>query len=167
MQNMLDSLTTHEDFMLLAIEQAHKAASMDEVPIGAVIVCDGKVVAVAHNERESSKDPTAHAEIVALRRAGEFLGRWNLSGCTMYVTLEPCPMCAGALVAARVDTLVYGTADPKAGAVHTLYTITTDERLNHRLKVVSGVLENECSNVLKEFFRSLREKKKQAKNNDS
>jgi tRNA(adenine34) deaminase len=113
-------------------------------------------VAHGRNVREAAADPTAHAEMIAIRDAAVALGRWRLSGCTLYVTLEPCPMCAGALVNARIDRLVYGAADPKAGAVGTLFDLSADPRLNHRFEVSSGVLEEECSQVLKEFFRGLR-----------
>ena len=143
-------------YMRLAIEQARLAASEGEVPIGAVLVCDGAVVAHGRNGRESAADPTAHAEMIAIRDGAEKLGRWRLSGCTLYVTLEPCPMCAGALVNARIDRLVYGAADPKAGAVGTLFDLSADPRLNHRYEVTAGVLADECGNLLKEFFRGLR-----------
>jgi len=145
-----------ELYMAMALEQARLAAAEGEVPIGAVIVCDGAVVAHARNARETAADPTAHAEMIAVREAAERLGRWRLTGCTLYVTLEPCAMCAGALVNARVDRLVYGAADPKAGAVGTLYDLSSDSRLNHRFEVSSGVLADECGQVLKEFFGGLR-----------
>jgi tRNA(adenine34) deaminase len=146
----------HEQWMALALAQAQAAALVDEVPVGAIVVCDGRVVARAHNRRELDQDPTAHAEILALRQAAAALGSWRLCGCTLYVTLEPCPMCAGALVHARVDALVYGCDDPKAGAVRTLYSLCEDSRLNHRLQVTSGVLAEECAAVLREFFAVLR-----------
>jgi tRNA(adenine34) deaminase len=142
--------------MLLALEEARLAAAEGEVPIGAVLVCDGEVVARARNARESAADPTAHAEMIVIRDAATKLGRWRLTGCTLYVTLEPCPMCAGAMVNARVDRLVYGAADPKAGAVGTLYDLSADARLNHRFEVTAGVLGDECGQILKEFFRTLR-----------
>ncbi|MBN1192801.1 MAG: nucleoside deaminase [Coriobacteriia bacterium] len=145
-------------YMSIALEQARLAGEQGEVPVGAVLVCDGAVVSHGRNARESVADPTAHAEMVAIREAAASLGRWRLSGCTLYVTLEPCPMCAGALVNARIDRLVYGAADPKAGAVGTLYDLSADPRLNHRFEVVSGVLEEECSQVLKEFFARLRDR---------
>ncbi|HEY5468821.1 MAG TPA: nucleoside deaminase, partial [Coriobacteriia bacterium] len=125
-------MQTHEFYMRQALEEARAAAAIDEVPIGAVVVCDGQVVAVGSNRREIDADPTAHAEMIAVREAARVLGRWRLEGCTVYVTLEPCPMCAGALHAARVDRCVYGAVDPKAGALGTLYDIASDERLNHR-----------------------------------
>lgn len=144
------------DFMLLAIEQAKLAASLDEVPIGAVIVFENHVIAAAHNRREIDQDPTAHAEILALRQAAKQIGSWRLCDTTMYVTLEPCPMCAGALVNARVAALVYGCDDPKAGATRTLYQICEDSRLNHRLQVTAGVRAEECAQLLKDFFANLR-----------
>ncbi|MDY0341453.1 MAG: tRNA adenosine(34) deaminase TadA [Coriobacteriia bacterium] len=143
-------------YMSLALEQAHLAAAEGEVPIGAVLVCDGAVVAHGRNARESATDPTAHAELIAIRDGAQRLGRWRLSGCTLYVTLEPCPMCAGALVNARIGRLVYGASDPKAGAVGTLYDLSSDARLNHRYQVTAGVRGDECGQLLKEFFRSLR-----------
>jgi len=147
-------------YMALALEEARAAGAEGEAPVGAVVVCDGAVVARARNARESAADPTAHAELIAIRQAAERLGRWRLSDCTLYVTLEPCPMCAGALVNARIDRLVYGAYDPKAGAVGTLMDLSSDERLNHRFAVTAGVLEGECSAVLTEFFRGLRERQK-------
>ncbi|MHB1018026.1 MAG: tRNA adenosine(34) deaminase TadA [Coriobacteriia bacterium] len=143
-------------YMSLAIEQARLAAAEGEVPIGAILVCDGAVVAHGRNARESAADPTAHAELIAIREGAARLGRWRLSGCTLYVTLEPCPMCAGALVNARIDRLVYGASDPKAGAVGTLYDLSADPRLNHRYDVTAGVLGDECGGLLTEFFRGLR-----------
>ena len=149
-------MQTHEFFMRQALEEARAAAAIGEVPIGAVVVCDGEVVATGSNRREVDADPTAHAEMIAVREAARVLGRWRLEGCTVYVTLEPCPMCAGALHAARVDRCVYGAVDPKAGALGTLYDIASDERLNHRYEVVAGVLANESAALLSEFFTRLR-----------
>lgn len=148
-----------ELYMAIALEQARLAAAEGEVPIGAVLVCDGAVVAHGRNARESAADPTAHAEMIAIRAGAERLGRWRLSGCTLYVTLEPCPMCAGALVNARIDRLVFGAADPKAGATGTLYDLSADARLNHSFEVRGGVLEQECGQILKEFFQGLRERR--------
>jgi len=142
--------------MAMAIDEAGKGAELGEVPIGCVIVADGEVIGRGHNLREIEGDPTAHAEVVALRRAAKALGRWRVSPATCYVTCEPCPMCAGALVNARVDRLVYGCADPKAGACETLYQITQDDRLNHRLEVEGGVMEKECADLLSDFFKRLR-----------
>ncbi len=145
-------------YMALALEQARRAAEEGEVPIGAVLVCDGAVVAHGRNAREWGADPTAHAELIVIRDGAEKLGRWRLSGCTLYVTLEPCPMCAGAMVNARIDRLVYGAADPKAGAVGTLYDLSSDARLNHSFAVTRGVLEQECGELLREFFQRLRKR---------
>jgi tRNA(adenine34) deaminase len=146
-----------EKFMVLALEQAEEAARCGEVPIGAVLVRDGNVLAADRNRREALKDATAHAEILVIRRAGELLGGWRLSNCTLYVTLEPCPMCAGAMVQARIDRLVFGATDPKGGAAGTLYDIVRDRRLNHRLEVTGGVLESECAALLQKFFRERRD----------
>jgi tRNA(adenine34) deaminase len=141
-----------ERYMRLALEQAEIAEENGDVPIGTVVVYQNQVIGKAYNQREQLKDPTAHAEIIALTQAAAFLESWRLHGCTIYVTLEPCPMCAGALVLARLDRLVYGCDDPKTGAVKSLYTITTDDRLNHRLDVTSGVLEELCRGQLQQFF---------------
>ncbi len=147
----------HTRYMRLALEEARAAFASDEVPIGAVIVLDGEVVSRAHNMKEQWKDATAHAETVAIKRAVERLGHWRyLREAALYVTLEPCPMCAGAIVQSRIKLLVYGADDPKAGAVHSLMNIVQDPRLNHRVQVVAGVLEQECSELMKEFFRRLR-----------
>lgn len=142
--------------MRVAIEQAKNAEENGDVPIGAVIVCRDQLVGKAYNQREQLKDPTAHAEIIALTQAAAYLQSWRLNACTMYVTLEPCPMCAGALVLARIDRLVYGCDDPKAGACGSLYDIVRDERLNHRLEVTSGILAEECGKLLQEFFQRRR-----------
>ena len=146
--------------MKLAIQQAEIAEENGDVPIGAVIVHNGQIIAKAYNQREQLKDPTAHAEIIALTQAAAALQTWRLNDCTIYVTLEPCPMCAGALVLARIDRLVYGCDDPKTGAVKSLYNIVTDERLNHRLEVTSGVLADECSALLQDFFTHRRNENK-------
>ena len=143
-------------FMSEALAQARLAWRGGDVPIGAVIVKDGATVAVAHNRRIIDSDPTAHAEMLAIRAAAESLGDWRLTGCTLFVTLEPCCMCAGAIVLARLDRLVYGASDPKAGAVRTLYELCSDERLNHRVEVVSAVRADECGRLLTEFFRAQR-----------
>ena len=142
--------------MAEALAEARRAAAEGEVPIGAVVVFEGRVVGRGRNARERLNDPTAHAEILALQEAARALGRWRLTGASIYATLEPCPMCAGALVNARVDRLVYGVPDPKAGAAGTLFDIPRDQRLNHRLQVESGVLAKECGEILKEFFRGRR-----------
>jgi tRNA(adenine34) deaminase len=142
--------------MKIAIEQAQIAEENGDVPIGAIIVYDNQIIGRAYNQREQLQDPTAHAEIIALTQAAAFLESWRLHGCTMYVTLEPCTMCAGALVLARIDRLVYGCDDPKAGAVKSLYNIVSDQRLNHIIDVTSGVLAEECSGLLQQFFRRRR-----------
>lgn len=147
-----------EIFMAIALDEARVAAAAGEVPVGAVVVCEGAVVSRAHNRRETQADPTWHAEIVAIREAASRLGRWRLSDCTVYATLEPCPMCAGAMHQARIERLVYGAADPKAGAAGTLYDLASDERLNHRFEVTAGVLADECASLLKEFFAELRDR---------
>ena len=146
-----------EQYMELALRQAEDAANCGEVPIGAVLVKDDIVLAAERNRREELKDATAHAEILAIRRACELLGGWRLSGCTLYVTLEPCPMCAGAMIQARIDRLVFGANDPKGGAAGTLYDIVRDQRLNHRLEVSGGIREKECAVLLQQFFRERRE----------
>jgi tRNA(adenine34) deaminase len=142
--------------MALALAEARRAAEAGEVPVGAVTVLDGKVVAARHNEREASHDPTAHAEMLALRDTAAQLGTWRLSDVTLVVTLEPCPMCAGALVAARVGRLVFGAVDPRAGACGTLYNLCVDPRLNHELPVTAGVAAPECSTLLTSFFAAKR-----------
>ena len=143
-------------YMKIAIEQAQIAEENGDVPIGAVIVFEKQIIGKAYNQREQLQDPTAHAEIIALTQAAAFIESWRLPGCTMYVTLEPCPMCAGALVLARIDRLVYGCDDPKTGAIKSLYNIVTDERLNHTINVTSGVLAEDCSALLQHFFRRRR-----------
>ena len=152
--------------MRAAIEQAQIAQENGDVPIGAVIIYEGQIIAKAYNQREQLQDPTAHAEIIALTQAAAALGSWRLNGCTMYVTLEPCPMCAGALVLARIDRLVYGCDDPKSGAVKSLYNIVQDERLNHRLEVTAGVLAKECKEQLQSFFEQRRDEKTELKSQD-
>jgi len=143
--------------MRAALQEAEKGAAAGEVPVGAVIVSpEGKILARAYNRPVSAKDPTAHAEILALRQAARKVGNYRLAGCRLVVTLEPCPMCAGAAVAARVAEIVYGAEDPKGGAVSTLYRIASDSRLNHRASVLPGVLEEECSALLRSFFRERR-----------
>ena len=146
----------HEHFMRMALAEAQAALEEGEVPVGAVIVREGRVLASAHNQREQLRDPTAHAEMVAITQAAEALGSWRLEGCALYVTLEPCPMCAGASLQARIPTVVYGATDPKAGAVHTLYQLLSDPRLNHRPQTVSGVLFAPCGEILTRFFQAQR-----------
>ncbi len=142
--------------MALALEEARRAMDDGEVPIGAVVVHEGEIIARAHNLREGLQDPVAHAEMLVLREAARKLHRWRLTGATLYVTLEPCAMCAGALVLARIDRLVYGADDPKAGACGSVFDIVREPRLNHRMEVLSGVFEEECRSVLKEFFTNRR-----------
>src|SRR6202050_5104113 len=146
----------HETAMRLAIGEARIAAQAGDVPVGAVIVVDGIVVARGHNEREKQNDPTAHAELIAIREAARKLDSWRMENATVFVTLEPCPMCAGALVAARVGGLVFGATDPKAGACGSLYNLCAAPRLNHELPVTPGVLAAECGALLSEFFAALR-----------
>lgn len=152
-------LTLDSEFMAAAIAMAEKARAAGEIPIGAIVVHDGEVIARAHNRRELDQDPTAHAEILAIRDAATALGSWRLIDCTLYVTLEPCPMCAGALVLSRVDRLVFGARDPKGGGVRTLFQIADDERLNHRLAVTEGVCRSACSSLLSDFFSEIRRRK--------
>lgn len=146
----------HEHYMRLALQQAEAAMDDDEVPVGAVIVCGGQVVGEGRNQREQLQDPTAHAEMIAITQAAASLGSWRLEDCTLYVTLEPCPMCAGAIVQARVPQVVFGAFDPKAGAAGSLYNVLSDERLNHRCEVVAGFQAETCGRLLSEFFRRQR-----------
>jgi tRNA(adenine34) deaminase len=149
-------MMTDADWMMIALEEARAAAALGDVPVGAVIVADdARLLARGRNRRELDVDPTAHAEVVALREAAKALGHWRVEA-TLYVTQEPCPMCAGAIVNARVRRVVFGCANPKAGAVQTLYSIPTDPRLNHRAEVLGGVRADECAAVLSEFFKQLR-----------
>jgi tRNA(adenine34) deaminase len=150
----------HKYYMELALEEAKKAYNKLEVPIGAIIVKEGKVIARAHNLRETNKSPLAHAEILAIDEATRKLGGWRLTGTTIYVTLEPCPMCAGAIYQSRVSKLVYGAADPKAGAVKSLYQILEDTRLNHQVEVIEGIMKEETAEILKSFFQELRVRNK-------
>lgn len=142
----------HSQFMQRALALAQLAADADEVPVGAVIVREDRVVAEAYNQRESLRDPTAHAEMIAITQAAETLRSWRLEETTLYVTLEPCPMCAGAIVQARIPTVVFGATDPKAGAVVSLYRMLEDSRLNHRCQVIGGVLAEPCGEILSQFF---------------
>jgi tRNA(adenine34) deaminase len=142
--------------MAVALQEARSALAHDDVPIGCVIARAGEVLAAAGNRREADQDPTAHAEILALRQAAAAIGSWRLEGCTVYVTLEPCTMCAGAMVLARVDRLVFGAPDPKAGAVGSLFDLASDDRLNHRFDVTPGVRADECGALLREFFAARR-----------
>src|SRR5215475_3150071 len=146
----------HEHFMRLAYQQAQLALECNEVPVGAVIVHEERIIAAAYNQREQLHDPTAHAEMIAITQAAGALESWRLEGCTLYVTLEPCPMCAGAILQARIPTVVYGATDPKGGAVHTLYQLLSDPRLNHRPQVTSGVLADQGGQLLTRFFEAQR-----------
>ncbi len=150
-------------YMSRALELAQEAADVGEVPVGAVVVHGGEIIAEAFNRRESWQEPTAHAELIAVERAAEHLGSWRLEECTVYVTLEPCPMCAGMLVNARVDRLVFGASDPKAGAVRSLFALVEDPRLNHRMEVRSGVMSDPCGTILSEFFQAIRRRRRRAK----
>jgi len=152
----MENLKDDQRYMKMAIEQAGIAEENGDVPIGAVIVYKNQIIAKAYNQRQQLNDPTAHAEIIALTQAAAFMENWRLNGCTIYVTLEPCPMCAGALVLSRMDRLVFGCDDPKSGACGSLYNIVEDTRLNHRLKVTVGVLNKECSEQLQNFFKQRR-----------
>ncbi|MGB2808464.1 MAG: tRNA adenosine(34) deaminase TadA [Sedimentisphaerales bacterium] len=159
----MDQSKADERFMQTAIEAARIAQDNGDVPIGAVIVYDNQIIARAYNQREQLADPTAHAEIIALTQAAAALESRRLHGCTIYVTLEPCPMCAGALVLGQLDRLVFGCDDPKTGACKSLYNIVQDERLNHRLEVTAGVLAKECSELLQRFFEQRRAENNQPK----
>lgn len=162
---------TDEDYMRMALDEARRAAEMDEVPIGAIVVyapvdpatrrptAEPRVIARACNLRETTRDPAGHAEFLALKQAARELDAWRLTGCTVYVTLEPCIMCAGLMHQARIDRCVYGASDRKAGALGTLYSVNADERLNHTFEAVPGVLEEECAALLKEFFKNKRRKR--------
>lgn len=151
----------HVTFMKEAIKEAKKAESIGEVPIGAIIVKDGEIIGRGYNLRETNQLSNAHAEMIAIVQANEFVGSWRLEDCTLYVTLEPCPMCAGAIVQSRIPTVVFGATDPKGGCCGTIYNLLDEEKFNHRCEVISGVLEEECGQILSDFFKNLRQKKKQ------
>ncbi|MDP5276797.1 tRNA adenosine(34) deaminase TadA [Chengkuizengella axinellae] len=153
---MLINIENHHKFMLEAIKEAEIAESKTEVPIGAVVVWKNKIIGRGHNLRETSFDSTAHAEMIAIREASEYLQAWRLLDCSLYVTLEPCAMCAGAIVQSRVKQVIYGATDPKAGCAGTLMNLLQEERFNHQTEVIQGVMQEECSNLLKSFFRKLR-----------
>ena len=152
----LSGMNDHQRFMRLALKEAEAAYEANEIPVGAVVVRSGTVIAKAHNQVEMLQDPTAHAEIIAIGAAANHLSSWRLNGCTLYVTLEPCPMCAGAIVLSRLDTVVFGAYDPKMGACSTLYNVVQDERLNHRVELISGVLDEDSRILLREFFETRR-----------
>ena len=153
------SYHTHERYMAQALKEAGKAAKIGEIPVGAVVVKDGSIIARAHNERETKNDATLHAEISAIRKAGRKLGTWRLEDCDLYVTLEPCTMCAGAIIQARIRNLYIGTSDLKAGAAGSVIDVFRVDTFSHRVEVTWGVLEEQCSGILKDFFRTLREQK--------
>lgn len=157
---------TDEEYMQLAIKQAEQAAEIGEIPIGAVLVHNGEVIAAAHNLRETNNDATAHAEILVIREACSKLGRWRLSGCSLYVTVEPCPMCSGGIVNSRIDKVVYGCPDVKAGGAESIFNIITNPNLNHCAEVRSGVLEEDCANVMRRFFQKRRKENKLRKLNN-
>lgn len=161
---MLTEAESDHYFMQAALAEATLAEHLGEVPVGAVIVHAGAIIGRGHNLRESSNDPTTHAEMIAIRGAAAELASWRLLDCTLYVTLEPCVMCMGAIILARIPRLVYGCRDPRAGAVGSIYNLAEDQRFNHRVDVTEGVLQQECSGQLKDFFRRLREQKKEQKN---
>ncbi|MGY0694198.1 tRNA adenosine(34) deaminase TadA [Virgibacillus sp. FSP13] len=150
-----------ETYMREAIDQAVNAGGVGEVPIGAVIVHNGEIIATGFNVRETSQQTLSHAELIAIEEANKKIGSWRLEDCTLYVTLEPCPMCAGAIIQSRIARVVFGASDPKAGCVGTLMNLLDDDRFNHQAEVTSGVLEKECGQLLTDFFRKLRERKKQ------
>lgn len=152
-------MTNHNYYMSAAIKEAAKALKTGDIPVGAVAVLDGKIIARAHNEKEKRGDATAHAELLCLQKTAKKLKTWRLNDTDIYTTLEPCPMCAGAMVQARIRTLIYGASDPKAGASGSVLNIIKHKKLNHRPIVVKGVLMEECGNILKDFFKSLRRKK--------
>ena len=160
---MMNVAEQDQFFMRAAQQEAAIAESLKEVPIGAVVVLDGQIVGRGHNLRETSNDPTTHAEIIAIKEAAKALDSWRLLDCTLYVTLEPCVMCMGAIILARIPQLVFGCRDPKVGAVGSIYNFSEDERFNHQVQVREGVLQNECSTQLSNFFRKLRADKKQQK----
>lgn len=149
----------HIEYMQAAIEEARKAEELLEVPIGAVVVWQNQIIGRGYNLRESTLDPLAHAELIAIKQASEYLQAWRLLDCKLYVTLEPCPMCAGAIVQARIPQVIYGTVDPKAGCAGTLMNLLQEDRFNHQVDVVSGILQEECSLLLTQFFRKLRAKR--------
>ena len=146
-----------------ALVEAKKAAAAGEVPVGAVIVKDGEIIGRGHNETETAKDPTAHAEMIAIRQAAKNLGGWRLTGCTMYVTTEPCSMCAGAIVWSRISRLFIGTMDPKSGACGSVFNIPQESRLNHFVEIETGLMQEECSSLMKSFFKELRKRKLEEK----
>ena len=154
---MVDDVT----YMKMALSEAYKAADIGEIPIGAVLVLDGEIIAKAHNMRETWQDATAHAETIVIREACKKLNRWRLTGATLYVTIEPCPMCAGAIVMSRISRLVYGSPDSKAGAAESLFNVVNNPALNHMVEVTAGVCNEECTQIMKDFFKKRRSDNKQ------
>lgn len=159
-EDLFPQILSHEHYMKIAIQQAVAAYEADEVPVGAIITNGTRVIGAAHNQRIMLHDPTAHAEMLAITQAAEFLGDWRLEECTLYVTLEPCPMCAGAILQSRIPNVVFGAIDSKGGAVQSMFHLLSDERLNHRCNIVSGVMGGECGQLLTMFFQ---EKRRQGK----
>lgn len=153
-----------DEFMEEALKEAKKADDLDEVPIGAVVVKDGEIIGRGYNLRETDQDPTLHAEMIAMRQAAAKVRSWRLTGCEIYVTIEPCPMCAGAMVQARIDRVIFGARDPKAGCALSLYNLLQDPRFNHRVDIVEGVMEQQCRDIIRTFFRNKRSRKNQASN---
>jgi tRNA(adenine34) deaminase len=160
-------MTSDEKYMKVAINEALKAQHIGEVPIGAVIVKDNKIIARAHNLRETRQDPTAHAEYLAIQKAAKIVGSWRLEDCTLYVTLEPCVMCAGAIVMSRIPRVVYGASDPKGGCSGSLMDLTQEARFNHRAIVDKHILADECGELLRQFFKNIRKKKKISRTDDN
>lgn len=156
-------MITEKDWMAAAIKEAQLAEALGEVPIGAVVVHDGQIIGRGHNMREKFQDATYHAEVLAIMEACQNLGSWRLEDCDLYVTLEPCIMCSGAIINSRIRRVIYAAPDPKAGAVDSLYHLLADDRLNHQVEVKSGVLEEKCAKMLRDFFRAIRKRKKAAK----
>lgn len=157
----------HETYMKMALELAEQAFASGEVPVGAVITCEGRVIGAAYNQREQLHDPTAHAEMIAITQAADALSSWRLNDCSLYVTLEPCPMCAGAALNARIPQVIYGATDPKGGAVTSVFKLLSDARMNHRSEIVQGVLQDQCGEILKRFFRKKRQESPHRNGNGS
>lgn len=157
----------YEKYMREALYQAQLAYDKDEVPIGAVVVCQGEIIGRGYNLREAEQDATLHAEIKAIREANKYLKSWRLEDCELYVTLEPCPMCSGAIINSRIKTVIFGAFDPKAGTVGTFMNLVQDSRFNHQAEVISGILEDECKDLLQNFFKKLRQRKKEQKKNNA
>lgn len=162
-----DEVKTHEKYMRQALRQAQKAAAIGEVPIGCVIVYEDRIIARGYNQRNTRKTSLGHAELLAIRKANKKLGDWRLEDCTMYITLEPCPMCAGAIVQARIPRVVLGAMNPKAGCAGSIVNLLQERRFNHQVEIIPDILVSECQNIMKEFFRELRHKKKKNSNKES